>query len=369
MVTVIIPEVLPSVAMYYKEGTSDKEYHLSILGSETEGFKVQYRYGRRGAKLAAKWKTPNPVDYPKALEVLETERDKQLSQGYTYGEDGTPYVGTENQGKISGVLPQLLNPIEEKDVETYLNDDSWAMQEKKDGVRQMIKSSKDSVEGVNKKGLVTSLPETTVEDLRKLFGSANAVADGELVGEILWMFDMLAFGPRSFSENTYRERLNEAVDVFSAEDTLEYVKLVPTAIGKASKKAMYKKLKAENAEGVVFKKLDSKYKPGRPASGGSQIKFKFKGSATVRCKHLNDKNSFVMEMLSGGNWIEVGNCTFYPTILVPEPKKLYEVEYLYAFEGGSIFQPVLKEKRTDVDAEECIVSQLKYKQGKENDEE
>ncbi len=29
------------------------------------------------------------------------------------------------------------------------------------------------------------------------------------------------------------------------------------------------------AEGAVFKRLDGKYAPGRPASGGSQVKLKF----------------------------------------------------------------------------------------------
>ncbi len=370
MSTTISPISLDTISLYYKEGTSDKEYHLAILGNEEKGFQVEYRYGRRGSKLTTKFKNKVPVDYAKARAIFNDNMNSQLRDGYTLAEGGTPYIGTENQGKVSGVLPQLLNFIDEEEIQKYINDDAWVMQEKKDGVRQMVKKKGKILEGVNKKGLVVSLPENVVDEIKLVCGVPDTIIDGELVGEVYWMFDILSYGVHSFTDKSYSERLEAIQEDF---DTLSihpeaHFRLVPTAIGKSSKKAMFAKLKKENAEGVVFKKLDSIYKPGRPNSGGNQLKFKFKGSATVRCKYLNDKNSFMMEMMSAGDWIEVGNCTYFPTILVPTLGRFYEIEYLYAYPGGSLFQPTLKEHRTDVDEGDCGVSQLKCKQGSVEDD-
>ena len=38
-----------------------------------------------------------------------------------------------------------------------------------------------------------------------------------------------------------------------------------------------------------------------------------------------------------------------------------EVRYLYAYPDGSLFQPVYRGERDDVSAEECVVSQVKFK--------
>lgn len=370
--TVVTPNI-SSISLYYTESNSDKEYHLQVVGNEEEGYRVNFQYGRRGQKLQTGTKTKSSVDLATALTImgqLVQEKEKK-SKGYTEGFLGTPYVSTENAGRVSGVLPQLLNFIDEGELQTYLNDDAWVMQEKKDGVRQLIKKSKKTVEGVNKKGLIVSLPQNVVDEVRLLCGEADATIDGELVGEVYWMFDLLSIGVHALSGDTYTSRLSSIQEWFGDQIndvSFQHIKMVPTAIGKASKKALYAKLKKENAEGIVFKKLDSLYKPGRPNSGGSQVKFKFLGSATVRCKNLNDKSSFVMEMLNKGDWVEIGNCTFFPTKLTPSIGKLYEVHYLYAYIGGSLFQPVLKEERIDADEGDCLTSQLKYKKDSVEDD-
>jgi bifunctional non-homologous end joining protein LigD len=350
---------LPSISLYYKEGTSDKEYHLTVIGDEKSGYKVEYRFGKRGSKLRTAFKNKAPVDLNTATEIYNSNLNSQLREGYTTGVSGTPYVGTENSGKVSGLLPHLLTDISEDLVQKYLSDNDWVMEEKKDGVRQMIRKSKKVVEGINKKGLIVSIPETTADAIAAVCGLPDATLDGELIGEHYWLFDVLAIDVHSFTNKTVKERL-EAIREWFGDEHSTYFHIVPTAVGKASKEKLFKQLKEQNAEGVVFKKLDSLYKAGR---GNSQVKFKFKGSATVRCKSLNDKNSFVMEMLSKGDWTEIGNCTYFPGVLEPIAGKFYEIEYLYAYREGSLFQPTLKELRTDADEDDCLVSQLKYKQG------
>lgn len=38
-----------------------------------------------------------------------------------------------------------------------------------------------------------------------------------------------------------------------------------------------------------------------------------------------------------------------------------EIRYLYAYKGGSLYQPAFLGERDDIPAEECVLSQLKYK--------
>ncbi len=42
-----------------------------------------------------------------------------------------------------------------------------------------------------------------------------------------------------------------------------------------------------------------------------------------------------------------------------------EVRYLYAYQGGSLYQPTYIGVRDDMRVEDCVISQLKYKKDAE----
>ena len=46
---------------------------------------------------------------------------------------------------------------------------------------------------------------------------------------------------------------------------------------------------------------------------------------------------------------------------IPKHGDVVEIRYLYAYEGGSLFQPVYLGVRDDLDKEACKIEQLKYK--------
>ena len=46
---------------------------------------------------------------------------------------------------------------------------------------------------------------------------------------------------------------------------------------------------------------------------------------------------------------------------IVEERAIIEVRYLYAYKGGSLYQPTFLDVRTDIDEQECLLSQLKYK--------
>jgi bifunctional non-homologous end joining protein LigD len=53
---------------------------------------------------------------------------------------------------------------------------------------------------------------------------------------------------------------------------------------------------------------------------------------------------------------------------VPVTGQIIEVRYLYAYPGGSLYQPVYLGRRDDLEREDCNLRQLKYRATVEEDE-
>ena len=105
-------EETQSISLYYREGASDKEYHVRLEPKDT-GYVVNIAYGRRGSTLSTGTKTSSPVYYDAALMIFERVVREKRAKGYTEGKSGTPYQHAEQSHQVSGLLPQLLNAIDE----------------------------------------------------------------------------------------------------------------------------------------------------------------------------------------------------------------------------------------------------------------
>ena len=102
--------------LFYREDSSDKVYQAAI---EPEGnlFLVNFAFGRRGSTLSTGTKTPEPVDIDTATSIFTKLVQSKKAKGYTEGPDGTPYQHTAKRARVTGLLPQLLNPISEDEEE------------------------------------------------------------------------------------------------------------------------------------------------------------------------------------------------------------------------------------------------------------
>ena len=112
---------------------------------------------------------------------------------------------------------------------------------------------------------------------------------------------------------------------------------------------MFTELQAEKAEGVVFKRRDSKYVSGRAASMGDHLKFKFYATATLGVIAINSKRSVQLGAWTIRGWQFVGNVTIPANHAIPKPLALVEVRYLYHYPEGSLYQPTYLGPRTDKD--------------------
>jgi bifunctional non-homologous end joining protein LigD len=355
-----------TTTLFFKEGSSDKVYQCSIL-EKGDGFVVDFAFGRRGSTFQTGTKTASPIPYDKARAIFDKLVKEKEAKGYTPGEDGTPYKATDKEERATGVFPQLLNPVDEDEAKRLINDDNFLAQEKYDGKRMMLRlDSSGKVTAINRKGLECGFPAEFGVEVAAI--GRECLIDGEAVGETFHAFDILEADGKDLRHLPYTRRHAE-LSYLLVSPRLAHIRLVQSAATVIEKADLLKVVEGKNREGVVFKRKDAAYKAGRPASGGSQFKFKLVASATCLVAKVNgSKRSVALQLSDGGKMVDVGNCTITPNHEVPRPGAVVEVRYLYANRGGSLYQPVYAGERDDVGADACVLSQLKYKGTEEDDD-
>jgi bifunctional non-homologous end joining protein LigD len=348
-----------TITLYYRQGGSDKVYS-AVIEAKGAGFVVNFAFGRRGTTLQTGTKTAKPLDYQTARTIYDTLVREKMAKGYTPGQDGVPYQGTEREAAATGIFPQLLNPIDEDQAQRLIADDDWWMQEKFDGKRILIKKDGDQAIGINRKGLVVALPQSIAEQAM-IAGGRQWLMDGEAVGDVYFAFDLLEQDGVDLRKEPYSRRL-EVLSVIVVPGGKGSIRVRATAIGIAQKQEMLAALHSLKAEGAVFKRHAAPYTPGRPASGGDQLKLKFTATAScIVAKPSKAKRSVALELLDGEKRVAVGNVTIAPNQPIPKAGSVVEIKYLYAFLGGSLFQPVCLGVRDDVGVDACTIGQIKFK--------
>jgi bifunctional non-homologous end joining protein LigD len=110
-----------------------------------------------------------------------------------------------------------------------------------------------------------------------------------LLGDALVVFDLLEMDGQDMRESSYRarlERIGRLTNLYGAE-----IRLVETAYTSEEKRKLRDRLVAEGREGLVIKDQEARYVAGRPASGGSQLKYKFYATASFVVGNINSQRS------------------------------------------------------------------------------
>ena len=347
--------------LYYREGNSDKVYHVSLeQNGSPEHFLVRFAFGRRDSTLQTGTKTPAPVDYDTALRTYNQLVAAKMAKGYTPGESGTPYQHTGQEGRSTGIYPQLLEPV----ADTYalgrlLVDPLYCAQEKFDGKRLLVRKRGEIIEGINRKGLVVSVPETIAKEALSLPG--DCLLDGESVGDTLHVFDVLENNDVDHRGLPYIYRLEILRELIPA--TCTALLPVYTAHVNRDKTALYARLRQQFKEGIVLKLLTAQYSPGKTSGSAEALKYKFIESASFVVTMVHpSKRSVSLGLYATSEILEAGNVTIPPNHEIPKPGTVVEVRYLYAFrQSGAVYQPCYLGEREDIEPAECTVSQLKYR--------
>lgn len=359
-----------TTTLYYREGASDKVYQASIAPDPPAcgGYAVTFAFGRRGSTLTTGQKTPQPVTLAEAQKIHAKLIKDKKAKGYTEDTNGTPAPVMMKPPSAAADLtmamdtPMLLNSINESEAQGCILLGSWVAQEKHDGKRMTLHSDGLHVTARNKRGLPCGVPQTVIDAVLGL--EDTCLIDGECVGDVFHAFDLLEYGDKDLRHVKYIDRVDTLYSLIADDRgfTPAHLQFSETAETFDEKTALLRELRARNAEGIVFKDRHAPWTSGRPNSGGNALKFKFVETASCIVAKQNAKNSVGLVLLDqNGLHVPVGNVTIPPNHMLPPPWSVCEVRYLYAYPGGSLYQPVYLGPRDDVTAAECTLSQLKLK--------
>jgi bifunctional non-homologous end joining protein LigD len=357
--------VVAETNLRYQGGGSDKVYNAWITEDPEDEFKVYFSYGRTGTSLNHGTKTASPVDNAVALKIYNKLVKSKLAKGYkdVGGGSGSrtftkpeAVVIPEAINEEFGQLPQLLNVVKEENLQVLFDNPDWVMMPKHDGKRRMFEKKESEVAAGNRKGLQVAIDKALMDAVKK-FPMEHVVLDGEDMGSEFICFDMIIHGV------PFSARLEIMKIAFKEISRMRKIQMTDVYYTREEKMKAFEKLKADGQEGVVFRKLSSIYEVGRPASGGNALKFKFVETASFLVTGINEGKSSVSIGVFNDSFelTEVGNATVYPNLDMPKEGDIVEVEYLYAFKGGSVYQPVLLGTRDDLTPADCTMKQLKFK--------
>jgi len=270
---------MKEVKLFFQEGNSDKVYYARVVPAGAAVYDVVVQWGRRGSTLS-QGKKAVKVSLEKAQATLDRLVREKLNKGYE-AMSGTvkpaevaPPMGEGSGSKATGVrkrvgrVAQLLNPVEGHEVERLLSDERVVAQQKLDGNRVLCHLVDGEVLPTNRAGQKTSVSARVLEGLAHL--PSGTVVDGEVVrhdeGEVYWLFDVLEFAGEDVTGASYEERFTRLTDELEP-GLVEPVRVLETAQTSAQKRALYERLQQRGAEGIVFKRKDAQYTPGRLRRG------------------------------------------------------------------------------------------------------
>jgi bifunctional non-homologous end joining protein LigD len=357
--------------LYFREGKSDKVYTASIqLAAGAKTGTVQIAYGRRGNTMQTK--TYGPLSLPEADALFDSKIKEKLKGGYQPGEDATPLetVGFDPgqsgnadtpAGRIALVpkpreipKPMLLKEITDAELVAYAQNPAYWFQEKKDGNRILLEKKSGTLTSYSRSGRETSaLPKPIVQ--AAMACPDDFILDGEIVGDMIWTWDLLEHNGENLRDLPYRRRYQRLTQTRLFGKPGPGIRSVETATEHEAKVDLVERVRQNGGEGVTIKRAEAPYEIGRSEHS---LKYKFVATASVIVSKVNTQRSVNMRLADG---TEVGSVTIPPNKTIPEVGQILEVRYLYAHRGGSLSQAVFLAVREDIEESDCTIDQLQFK--------
>lgn len=251
------------------------------------------------------------------------------------------------------IEPQLLKPIEEWALSSYLDNDRYHMSQKLDGHRTIVMTG--PLRCYSRTGLAVPVPRSLNES--PLVSVPNEwVFDGEMLDGAYHCFDILSTPKGDLAAWTWTDR--QAV-LNAVADTAE-INVVQQISGKEAKTTFFNACKRSGAEGVVFIDSSSRYSKGKRASHALKFKFRKEVDCVVTETGLDGKDNLGLGMYdTHGNMVSVGKVSALtgdgPRAEVGD---VVTVTILYVTKSKRLYQPVRPLIRSDKLAQECTIDQL-----------
>lgn len=136
-------KIIQQIRLTMTEGSSDKEYQI-FLQQDGGNCTVDFKFGRRNGTLKPGTKTPSPVSLVKAQDIYNKLVKEKTAKGYIPDASSKKTSAPIATAKTKdATIVQLLQELKtESDLQRFLNDDSYLLQEKKDGERRTLDKKK-----------------------------------------------------------------------------------------------------------------------------------------------------------------------------------------------------------------------------------
>jgi ATP-dependent DNA ligase len=251
------------------------------------------------------------------------------------------------------LMPELLQEEPISSIQKYIKDSRYGFQEKYNGKRRVIIRDGGYVYCLNKESEVRDLPRSLAAKLLS-HPLDRFVLDCELMqDESIKVFDALILGKHLLGGEEYTTRLDMIRTAFGK---FAYIEVASLAITENDKRLFAQQLQAENAEGLVLRRLDASYK-----QGDSRQHKKIKFWRTVDCVVLsigtNGKASARVGVWHKSKWIEVCGVSLIGKVQ-PVVGNVVEVKCLYSTPDLHLVQPGLLGIRDDKSPKQCTSDQL-----------
>jgi len=355
-----------SITLYFNSGSADKVYQASLEKAEEIGFVVNFAYGRRGGALKSGSKTPQPVPYEVAKKAYDKLVTAKMKKGYAPkpGEGVAPPVTLHGKEAVqTDWIPQLLNQVTYDEAIALWGTFSMQLQTKHDGERRAAWFGAE-LKTANRRGLEVATTQEILDDLGELSTYLNngGLLDTEDMGDHLYIFDIISLTPENRDIVPFRIRATGLTIVQRAitDAGLKHLRVElpfqPQSLDEF--KEFIENARRNNEEGVVIRDSAGIYEPGRPNSGGPCWKLKFYATVTCLVTSVHPTKASIGITVQD----TTGNCIIPANYPKPNVNDLVEIRYLYAYPGGSLYQPQYEGARTDLTAEDFMNQPpLKYK--------
>jgi ATP-dependent DNA ligase len=238
-----------------------------------------------------------------------------------------------------------------------LDSDDYSIEQKLDGHRLMLIIQDSKIIPLNRNGEIRDIP-TKLEALIRSIPVINIgrwIFDGELIKGKYFVFDMPEMNSITIAGLPWMQRRLALDKLFALlrDSGFDQLEFQTTSWTVENKKSFFDA--CLDKEGVMFKKIDSPYQPGRRSTW---VKHKFHKSCEVIVTELNRKGKSEAMSLGlydeNGNLQNAGGCRILPKF---EDKisvgDVVEIRYLYATKEFKLYQPHMMSIREDKKPEEC----------------
>lgn len=257
---------------------------------------------------------------------------------------------------------QLLTAIDDGErAAAILLDPNYAVQQKFDGKRIILHVDRTTVTAHNRDGITCEVSPEIVRDAKAFFPLAPITLDGEWIREVksFQTFDILALGGTDTRPLPFKTRQVHLQTIFHS-TAVRSLQLARTEYQQQEKVSLLQRIHDANLEGIVLKHIDSPYKTDRQRD---QFKYKFTAVSSFVITKLNEKQSVAIGLYDHeGKLIPCGDVKIRNSRFKLTEGMIIDVRYMHAFpKSNLVYQPRMTAIRDDLQAEACLLSQLRYK--------